>query len=275
MTAARLVRAALDEAVDSLARASGANAPEARALDLEVSDLHKRFGATPVLAGVDLAIRHGERVALVGANGSGKSTLLRLALGLIAADRGSVRLLGEAVRELRGRRLRRLRGRVGVIWQRHNLVPRACVLSNVLHGAQAHSSSPLLWWRAIAPVEARREALLALETVGVAHLRDRRADHLSGGESQRVAIARALMQRPRLVFADEPVASLDPKVGEQVMRLLAGILRDRGMTLVFISHSIHDALTYAERVVGLRGGRVALDAPSHTLAPADLRSFYD
>jgi phosphonate transport system ATP-binding protein len=242
---------------------------------LRVSGLCKRFDERSVLEGVDLVLGHGESVALVGANGSGKSTLLRCCLGLIAPDEGSVVLLGESLSWLRGKRLRRLRGRTGIIWQRHNLVPRLSALANVVHGAQCASDDPRLWFRSTAPERVRAEARAALAAVGLGALAGQRADKLSGGESQRVAIARALMQRPALIFADEPVASLDPRVGEEVMSLLVREARRRSAALLFVSHDLRLALEHADRVVGLRRGRIELDAPSERLGLSALRAFYD
>ena len=120
-----------------------------------------------------------------------------------------------------------------------------------------------------------REALHCLARVGLADLADRRADRLSGGQSQRVAIARALMQQPRVVVADEPVASLDPSAGEEVMELLVGLLRTDGVTLLFTSHHLDHAVTYADRVIGLRGGRVHLNGPARSQNVDRLRQLYD
>jgi len=242
---------------------------------LEVAGLCKRYGDVGVLDGVSFRVAEGEIVAIVGANGSGKSTLLRCCLGLLRAEAGSVRLLGHDLSRLRGRRLRRLRGSGALIWQRHHLVPRLSALANVMHGAQARSDDPRLWFRATSPAWLRAEALAALDAVHLAPLAERRVDRLSGGESQRVAIARALVQRPRLLFADEPVASLDPRVSAEVMELLIGKVRALGLTLVFVSHDVRGSLAHASRVIGLRGGKVELYAPAERLTPAHLRSFYD
>jgi phosphonate transport system ATP-binding protein len=244
-------------------------------VDVAVAGLVKRFGDRAVLRGVDLSVPKGQALALIGANGAGKSTLLRCALRLVDPDAGEVRLLGEAVRGLRRRPLRALRARVGFVFQRHNLVPRLSVLSNVLHGAQARVSGPGTWTQALAPTALRREAVDCLDQVGLAALAGQRAASLSGGQSQRVAIARALMQRPALMMADEPVASLDPAAGEEVMALFLGLIRQHGLTVVFTTHDMSHALRYADRVVGLRDGRIALDAPSAELDPSRLRGFYD
>jgi phosphonate transport system ATP-binding protein len=243
--------------------------------DLEVRGLAKRFnGSARVLSDVSLAVRKGEAVALIGANGAGKSTLLRSCLRLVEPDAGEVRLLGQDVRALGAAGLRRLRARVGFVFQRHNLVPRLSVLSNVLHGALARRAGPRAWFHPIAPRALREEAMACLERVGLADLASRRADQLSGGQSQRVAIARALMQRPEVMFADEPVASLDPAAGEEVMGCFVELIRRERLTLVFTTHDLRHALSYGDRVVGLRAGRVIIDAPAATLDLPSLRSFY-
>jgi phosphonate transport system ATP-binding protein len=243
--------------------------------DLEVRGLAKHFnGSARVLSDVSLAVRKGEAVALIGANGAGKSTLLRSCLRLVEPDSGEVRLLGQDVRALGAAGLRRLRSRVGFVFQRHNLVPRLPVLSNVLHGALARRAGLRAWFHQIAPRALREEAMACLERVGLADLASRRADQLSGGQSQRVAIARALMQRPEVMFADEPVASLDPAAGEEVMGCFVELIRREGLTLVFTTHDLRHALSYGDRVVGLRAGRVIIDAPAATLDLPSLRSFY-
>jgi len=241
---------------------------------LEVVGLRKHYAGRVVLDGIDFRAHAGESLALIGANGAGKSTLLRCVLRLVEPDGGDVSVLGESLQGLPRGALRRLRARVGFVFQRHNLVPRISVLSNVLHGAQARGSSPLAWMQGLAPRALRAEALDCLAQVGLADLALRRADQLSGGQSQRVAIARALMQRPELVFADEPVASLDPAAGEEVMALFVDLIRRRGLTLVFTTHDLDHALHYGDRVIGLRAGRVALEAPACELNAIGLRELY-
>ena len=241
-----------------------------------VRGLRKSFGAdVTVLDGVDLSIAHGESVALIGANGTGKSTLLRCLVRLIEPGEGDIFLLDCDVRHLRERQLRRLRSRIGFVFQRHNLVPRLSVLSNVVHGAQARYGGPRMWYQGLAPAPVRAEAMRCLERVGLADLARRRADQLSGGQSQRVAVARALMQRPAFVIADEPVASLDPAAGLEVMQLFTELLREDGITLLFTSHHLGQAVEFSDRIVGLRQGRVCLDLPSAGASIAELRGIYD
>ena len=244
--------------------------------DLAIGGLCKTFdGRRPVLNNVSLEVPQGQALALVGSNGAGKSTLLRCCLRLIEPDAGRIRLLGRDVRDLNRRALRRLRAEVGFVFQRHNLVAQLSVLSNVLHGAQARHGGPMVWYHPLAPRPLREEAMHCLELVGLADFAAQRADRLSGGQSQRVAIARTLMQRPRLMFADEPVASLDPHAGEEVMELFAELIRRQRLTLVFTSHHIDHALRFGDRVVALRNGGIALDASADALDAATLRQIYE
>jgi phosphonate transport system ATP-binding protein len=265
---------------EALAARGAARAPcgnsVAASPDLDVRGLSKRFpgGRGSVLHDVALAVRPGESVALLGHNGAGKSTLLRCCLRLIEPDEGHVRLLGRDLRALRGRALREARRSTGFVFQRHNLVGRLSALSNVVHGALGTGFPLRRFHQALAPRALRDRALECLRSVGLSHLAGQRADRLSGGESQRVAIARALVGRPRLVFADEPVASLDPGVGEEVMGLFSGLIRRERLTLLFTSHQLDHALAYADRVVALRAGRVVLDAPARDVSRAELRGLY-
>lgn len=256
----------LDHAVPRLA---------ATASDLQARGLAKRFGtAAPVFSGLDFSIRQGDCVALVGANGTGKSTLLRCCLGLIAPDAGQVSLLGEDIARIAGPARRALRARTGLVGQKHNLVPRLSVLSNVIHGLLGQSSGPRYWVQGLAPEPARRAALASLEKVGLAHLALRRADQLSGGQSQRVAIARALVGKPRFLVADEPCASLDPQAGEEVMALFMSLVKREGVTVLFTSHNVQHALSYGDRILGLQGGRIAIDAAARDVTPQAMAALY-
>jgi len=255
---------------------SGAALAAQRSIDLEIAGLCKSFDRQrKILRDVSLRVPQGQSVALVGANGTGKSTLLRCCLRLIEPDAGRISLLGREVRNLRRAALRKLRAEVGFVFQRHNLVTQLSVLSNVIHGAQARHAGPQVWYQAFSPRRLREEAMQCLEQVGLADFAARRADRLSGGQSQRVAIARTLMQRPRLMFADEPVASLDPKTGEEVMQLFAELIRRQHLTLVFTSHHIDHALRFGDRVVALRQGEVVLDSAADTLDAQTIRQIYD
>jgi len=243
-----------------------------------VSRLVKRYGGIEnpaILRGISLDIADGESVAVLGSNGAGKSTLLRCLPRLIEPNEGSVMILGEDVTALRRNALRRLRSRIGFVFQRHNLSTRLSVLSNVIHGAHGRIGALRACHQSFAPAPLRDEAMHCLEQVRLAEFADRRADQLSGGQSQRVAIARALMQRPEIMIADEPVASLDPSAAEEVMDLFARLMRERGITLIFTSHHLKHALQYGDRVVALKDGRVVEDTATARLRERDLDWIYD
>lgn len=247
-----------------------------RVVCCRVTGLSKAFpGGVEVLNAISFDILEGQSVALIGSNGAGKSTLLRCCVRLIEPSAGSVMVLGETITSLSSRQLRKIRSRIGFVFQKHNLVPRLSVLTNVLHGAQAREGGLRCWYQGLAPQHLRNEAMACLDRVGLADLAGRRADRLSGGQSQRVAIARALMQRPDLVMADEPVASLDPAAGEEVMHLFVNLLKEDGITLAFTSHNLSHALGYAERVIALKEGQIAIDAPSASLDTEKLGYIYE
>jgi phosphonate transport system ATP-binding protein len=242
---------------------------------LTVSRLAKAFPGREVLRGLDFALAPGQSTALIGANGSGKSTLLRCLVRLIEPSAGEIRMLGEDVRALSPAALRRFRARVGIVWQRHNLVPRLSALSNVVHGVQARMAGPRSWVQALAPAAVRAEAMDCLDRVGLADRALVRVDSLSGGQSQRVAIARMLMQRPAFILADEPDASLDPQTGQEVMGLLVSLVRQEGLSLLVISHRLEHTLAYSDRILGLSQGRIALDRPTAGTDADLLRRFFD
>ncbi len=242
---------------------------------LAVAGLTKAFPGRQVLRGLDFTLSPGQATALIGANGSGKSTLLRCLVRLVEPTSGEIRMLGRDVPMLAPRALRRLRAEVGIVWQRHNLVPRLSALSNVIHGVQARMSGPRAWAQSLAPAPVRGEAMECLARVGLADRALLRVDSLSGGQQQRVAIARMLMQRPAFILADEPDASLDPQTGEEVMSLLLDLVREEGLSLLVISHRLEHTLRFSDRILGLANGRIALDLPTSRANPTSLRRFFD
>ncbi|WP_235928024.1 phosphonate ABC transporter ATP-binding protein [Goekera deserti] len=232
-----------------------------------------RYGPSTALDGVDLTVRAGERVAVVGASGAGKSTLLAVANGTVAASSGSVRVLGADPAALRGRELRRLRARVGTVHQHLQLVGPLRVVHNVNAGRLGSWSGPRAAWSLLHP-QGVAEVAEALDRVGLAGRLHERTDRLSGGQQQRVALARLLVQRPELVLADEPASALDPALADTALTLLAGLAGERGGALLACLHDPALALRHCDRVVGLVGGRVVLDAPAGTLTVAGLESFF-
>ena len=242
---------------------------------LAVTGLEKSFEDRAILRGLDFTISARQSTALIGANGSGKSTLLKCLVRLVEPDAGRIGMLGQDVTTLSPRDLRRFRAKVGIVWQRHNLVPRISALSNVVHGVQARMSGLGSWFQALAPAAVRDEAMGCLDRVGLADRAMTRVDSLSGGQQQRVAIARMLMQRPAFILADEPDASLDPQTGEEVMALLLGLVRQDGLSLLMISHRLEHTLRFSDRILGLSQGRITLDLPTAQANATDLRRFFD
>jgi phosphonate transport system ATP-binding protein len=240
---------------------------------VEINGLTKQFGDTTALDGVNLTVRRGEIVVLLGLSGSGKSTLLRHLDALELPTSGSVRVLGEDVPALTGRRLRTLRSRVGFIFQQFELVPSLSVLENVLTGALAELRGPRLGLWSY-PKAKKLRALAHLGRVGLLDRAYQRADTLSGGQQQRVAIARALMQNPSILLADEPVASLDPESSDQVMALIREIAYEEGLTVLCSLHQVDLAIAWADRIVGLRHGAVVLDLPATGLSKAEVMEIY-
>ena len=247
--------------------------PTAPETVVELAALTKQFGSTTALDGVSLTVRRGEIVVLLGLSGSGKSTLLRHIDALELPTSGSVKVLGESVSTLGGRRLRTLRGSVGFIFQQFELVPSLTVLENVLTGALATLRGPRLGLWSY-PKSKKLRALQHLDRVGLLDRAYQRADTLSGGQQQRVAIARALMQNPSILLADEPGASLDPESSDQVMALIREIAAEEGLTVLCSLHQVDLAIAWADRIVGLRHGSVVLDLPAAGLSKAEVMEIY-
>ena len=225
---------------------------------LQIEHLVKIYpGGVRALDDVSLEVRDGEFVVLIGLSGSGKSTLLRCINRLVEPTSGRIVLDGVDVTAAQGTDLRKIRRGVGMIFQQFNLVKRSSVLTNVLTGRLGYVSQ----WQAMIQhfgEQDYRRALSNLERVGLRDRAQQRADRLSGGQQQRVAIARALMQEPRIMLADEPVASLDPATSHSVLKYLQQINRE-GMTVICSLHFLSLARTYATRVIALKAGRLMFD----------------
>lgn len=240
---------------------------------IRLDGVTKTFGSTTALKNASLQVSRGEIVVLLGLSGSGKSTLLRHLDGLETPTSGDIEVLGAKVPALRGRALRTLRSRVGFIFQQFELVPSLTVLENVLTGSLSEVRGPRLGlWGYSKAVKLR--ALGHLDRVGLLDRAYQRSDTLSGGQQQRVAIARALMQKPDILLADEPVASLDPESSDQVMALIREIAADEGLTVVCSLHQVDLAISWADRIVGLRHGEIVLDTPTTDLTKAEVMEIY-
>lgn len=251
---------------------------------VDVRNTSKSFGRVRVLNDLSLAIGRGEMIALIGASGSGKSTLIRALAGLTPIDRGPrgeapdkagrIVVMGHPIQE-RGRIncSRRLRVRIGVIFQQFNLVPRLSLLTNVCLGLLGRM--PILHGTIgrFTLVE-KLKAMQALARVGIEQHALKRASELSGGQQQRAAIARTLVQGAELLIADEPIASLDPASARRVMDLLATMNRHDGLTVFVSLHQVEYALKYCPRTIALRAGEIVYDGPSAALTPAFLNQIY-
>ncbi|WP_395306838.1 phosphonate ABC transporter ATP-binding protein [Mycobacterium sp. AMU20-3851] len=242
---------------------------------MSVDELRVQYArnGSRALDGVTLHIRPGEKVALIGTNGAGKSTLLRCLVRLVEPTSGTVTINGTEVTSASRRNLRRIRRDVGFVFQRFHLIPRLTVFHNVVHGAMGRHGTRCAW-PLTSPATVRSEAMANLDRVGLAAFATRRVDTLSGGQQQRVAIARMMMQRPSVIFADEPVASLDPVSATTVMDLMCSIAAERDVTVVMALHQLDLALRYADRVIGLRDGAVAFDQASTDCDAAQLTTVF-
>ena len=225
------------------------------------------------LDGVSFTVEHPQVVAIIGSSGAGKSTLIRCINRLVEPSAGRVRLGETEIVGLPRRELRALRRRIGMIFQEFNLVERLTVMENLLSGRLGFVGFFAAAARRFPPQDIA-SAFALLERVGLAGYQDTRADALSGGQRQRVGIARALMQEPDLLLVDEPTASLDPKTARQIMRLIRELAVERRKPALVNIHDVALAQGFADRVIGLKAGRVAFDGPPAALSAATLTDIY-
>ena len=241
---------------------------------LELSQLSKQYPTGDrALQGVSLTIPDGQVVAIIGPSGAGKSTLIRCVNRLVEPTSGSIRLDDVEITQLKAAALRRARRKMGMIFQEYALVERLSVMENVLSGQLGYVN----FWQSLLrrfPQAAVDEAFHLLDRVGLESFVDKRADALSGGQRQRVGIARALLQNPRLLLVDEPTASLDPKTSRQIMRLMTELAKERHLTVLINIHDVLLAQMFAERIIGLREGRVVYDGSPEGLNTEQLTEIY-
>lgn len=240
---------------------------------LRIEDLGKRFGGKAALAGVSAEIADGSFVGVIGRSGAGKSTLLRCINRLVDPSEGRIMFDGKTITSLKGQALRDWRSSCGMIFQQFNLAGRLDVLTNVMMG-RINSIALLPALLKAWPEAEKLRALAALERLDLGGFAAQRAESLSGGQQQRVAIARTLVQNPRLILADEPVASLDPRNTRIVMDALRNLNRERGITVLCNLHSLDLARSYCGRLIGMREGRVVFDGPPEALTDAAVIDLY-
>ena len=222
---------------------------------------------------VSLEIEQGEFVAIIGLSGAGKSTLIRTVNKMIDTTGGKLTVNGTDVSTLKGKKLRQYRRKIGMVFQSFNLVNRISVINNVLTARVADMS--LL--RVLFGLYSKQDKILALESLDKVGILDKayiRADQLSGGQQQRVALARTLTQQPEIILADEPVAALDPVMADVVMEDFRRVNKDMNITVVINIHHVDLALQYAERVVGIRAGKIVYDGPAASITDETLQTIY-
>jgi phosphonate transport system ATP-binding protein len=239
---------------------------------IELRGLHKQFGEFQALKDINLSVRNGEFLVILGASGAGKSTLLRCINRLTEPTSGEIDVDSEAASSNRSA-LRALRRKVAMIFQHYNVVPRLSVLKNVLTGRLSMVPAlPSLFH--VFPEHDVHIALDCLRRVELEYKAHDRTDSLSGGQKQRVGIARALAQQPKIILADEPVASLDPKTSRTVLQYLRQASRELGITVVCNLHQVEYAREFADRVVGMAAGQIVFDGGPDELGAEALKKIY-
>jgi phosphonate transport system ATP-binding protein len=240
----------------------------------ELKNVSHAFGSSWALQQICLTIAPGELVALVGSSGAGKTTLLQILNATLQPTAGDVIIFDRATKDLSQRSRRSLQRQIGMINQQFNLVNPL----RVIHNVNAGHLGRWPWWRALfslfVPLQ-RSTAIQALNQVGIPEKIDARTDQLSGGQQQRVAIARVLVQDPVVILADEPTASLDPELRQEVMALLCQIARQQGRSLIVSLHDVVLAQQYCDRMIGLRQGQIWFDLPTVDVTSELLAQLYD
>lgn len=240
---------------------------------LEIKGLSKHFTATKAVNDVTITIPDGQMVGIIGRSGAGKSTLLRMLNRLANPTGGQILFKDRDVAKIKGRELLKWRSECAMIFQQFNLVGRLDVITNVLTGRMYHHGFASSMLKFYSPAE-RAFAIHALDRLTMAHTAMQRTDTLSGGQQQRVAIARALLQEPKILLADEPIASLDPMNAKVVMDALRTINQEDQITVVCNLHTLDTARRYCDRVIGMAAGKVVFDGEADDLTMDVAREIY-
>lgn len=240
---------------------------------LQIDELTKRFGGKTAVDAARIHVSEPAMIGIIGRSGAGKSTLLRMLNCLSDATAGTITFEGEQIMGLRGAARREWQSRCAMIFQQFNLVPRMDVVSNVLHGT-LNKRSTFATMFSLYPQADIHKAIEILDRLGIAEQAPKRAEALSGGQQQRVAIARALMQDPKIILADEPIASLDPMNAQVVMQSLRTIHEEDGRMVIANLHTLDTARRYCDRVIGMRDGRIVFDGTPAQLTTGVARDIY-
>lgn len=241
---------------------------------LEFKQVSKQYGiGTSALSNVNFTVREGEFVSIIGPSGAGKSTLLRCMNRMIDASNGEIIFDGDNIMDFNNRELKRLRTRMGMVFQHYNLVNRLTVIENVLHGRLGYKST-LEGVLGLYTKEEKHHAYAVLKILGIEDQAYKRCDQLSGGQRQRVGIARALVQDPKLMLCDEPIASLDPNASRVIMDHLRNISSTMGITIIVNLHQVEVALKYSDRIIGVNKGEIVYDGPPSSIKHQQLSMIY-
>ena len=241
---------------------------------LRIKNLKKKFKDTVAINGVNLEIEEGKITGIIGRSGSGKSTLLRMINRLIEPTEGTIEFNDTIITDIKGKALRKWRSECAMIFQQFNLVDRLDVLTNVLIGSLGRNYSLLNLFGYFSKEE-KINALRNLNRFELTEKSLQRSGTLSGGQQQRVAIARALMQKPKILLADEPISSLDPKNSKRIMDYMLKINREDGITIICNLHSLEIAKKYCDRLIGLSEGEVVFDGKPNELTASISKKLYD
>ncbi|MDR3173418.1 MAG: phosphonate ABC transporter ATP-binding protein [Treponema sp.] len=243
---------------------------------IEVRDLKKiyRGSEKPAVRDLNLSVVKGEMIGVIGPSGAGKSTLLRCVNHLVSPTAGRIFIEGEEITGAPPAKVRKLRRRLGMVFQHHNLVARLTVMQNVMHGRLGYMNT-LDGVLGRYPEEDKQRALSILEQTGLGDFLYHRAGELSGGQRQRVGIVRALMQQPSVLLCDEPIASLDPGSAQVVMELIRDVCRKNNIACVVNLHQVDAALKYADRIIGMFEGEIVYDGPTAELTAPVIEKIYN
>ncbi|THB77165.1 MAG: phosphonate ABC transporter ATP-binding protein [Desulfobulbaceae bacterium] len=240
---------------------------------MRIEKLTKKFGSLTAVDNIDLDASEAQMIGIIGPSGAGKSTFLRMLNRLTPATNGKVLVNGKNILKLEGAEKRAWQRDCAMIFQQFNLVPRLNVVTNVMLGRLNRHSVFKSLFNIFGKEEIDR-AFNSLERLGIAEQALKRADNLSGGQQQRVAIARALTQEPKMILADEPIASLDPLSAQVVMQSLREINERDGLPVICNLHTLDTARTYCDRVVGMRQGKLVFDGPPAELNSTAVKAIY-
>lgn len=241
---------------------------------LELKNVTKYYAKdVPALTDIKFSVETGEFVTIIGPSGAGKSTLLRCINRMIDPSSGEITFDCIQASSLKKSELRKLRTKIGMIFQHYNLVERLSVIENVLHGRLGYKST-LAGVMGRYSKEEKAQALRILEIMGLSDQIYKRCDQLSGGQKQRVGIARALVQNPKMILCDEPIASLDPNASKVIMDHLKNICQEMKITVIVNLHQVQVALKYSDRIIGINQGRVVYDGRAKDLTLAKIHEIY-